>query len=66
VIDFFSDQASDSTAASEQGGQDRTRELQEAQNFAAMLKQQGYAVRIARQGSEIVKPASGGAEYRVK
>jgi two-component system OmpR family response regulator len=61
VIDFFSDQTSDPTAASEQGGQDRARKLQEAQNFAAMLKQQGYAVRIARHGGATVKPASGAA-----
>jgi CheY-like chemotaxis protein len=61
VIDFFSDQPSDSTATSEPGNQDLARELQEAQNFAAMLKQQGYAVRIARQENETAKPASGAA-----
>ena len=61
VLDFFADQSSDSTAGSGQGDQDFVRKLQEAQSFTAMLKQQGYVVRIARQAGEAAKPASGGA-----
>ena len=63
VLDFFSasDQSSNSTADSGQGDQDFARKLQEAQSFAALLKQQGYVVRIARQAGEAAKPASGDA-----
>ena len=62
VIDFFSGRSSGSNSASENVDQDSARKLEEeARNFAAMLKLQGYAVRIARQVGEAAKPASGGA-----
>lgn len=61
VVDFFSDQSSVSAADAAQEDQDFARKLQEAQSFTAMLKQQGYVVRIARQAGEAAKPASGDA-----
>ena len=59
VLDFFSGRSTSSNAG---GDQDSARRLQEeAQEFTALLKSQGYAVRIARQVGEAAKPASGGA-----
>lgn len=61
VIDFYSGQST-SKAASVGGDPASTRKLLEDTNsFTAMLKSQGYAVRIARQVGETVKPASGDA-----
>ena len=60
VIDFYSGQST-SKAASVGGDPASTRKLLEDTNdFTATLKSQGYAVRIARQVGETVKPASGG------
>jgi len=62
VLDFFSGRSVDSKAGGSQTDQDQARKLEaEAQSFTALLKSQGYAVRIARQVGETVKPASGGA-----
>jgi CheY-like chemotaxis protein len=62
VIDFFSGRSVDAKAGGAPGDPDQARKLEaETQNFAAMLKAHGYAVRIARQTGETVKPASGGA-----
>jgi PleD family two-component response regulator len=62
VIDFFSGHSVDSAANASQTDQDQTHKLEaEAQSFTAMLKSQGYAVRIARQVGETIKPTSGNA-----
>ena len=62
VIDFFSGRSVNSKARGPQSDQDEARKLEaEALSFTALLKSQGYAVRIARQVGETVKPASGGA-----
>ena len=62
MLDFFSGRSVHSTPGGPQADQDQARKLEaEAQNFSAILKSQGYAVRIARQVGETVKPASGGA-----
>lgn len=62
VIDFFSGRSIDSKAGGPQTDQDQARKLEaEAQSFTALLKSQGYAVRIARQVGETAKPASGSA-----
>jgi CheY-like chemotaxis protein len=65
VLDFFSGRSVDSTAAIPQSDQDQARKLEaETQSFTALLKSQGYAVRIARQVGETAKPASG-SKYSV-
>ncbi len=62
MLDFFSSGSVGSKAAGSQADRDQTRKLEEdAQEFTALLKSQGYAVRIARQVGETVKSASGGA-----
>jgi two-component system OmpR family response regulator len=62
VIDFFSGRSVDSKAGGAPGDPDQARKLEaEAQSFTALLKSQGYAVRIARQVGQTAKPASGGA-----
>jgi PleD family two-component response regulator len=62
VIDFFSGRSVDSAANGAQIDQDHTRKLEAgAQSFTSVLKSQGYAVRIARQVGETIKPTSGNA-----
>ena len=62
VLDFFSGKSTSTIAAGAVNDQDSARRLQEeAKGFEALLKSQGYAVRIARQVDEAAKPASGGA-----
>ncbi len=62
VLDFFSGRSTTSNVGGAEGNQDSARRLEEeAKSFAALLKSQGYAVRIARQVDEAAKPASGGA-----
>jgi len=62
VLDFFSGQSVDAKASGTPTDPDQARKLEaEAQSFTALLKSQGYAVRIARQVGETAKPASGGA-----
>jgi two-component system OmpR family response regulator len=62
VIDFFSGRSVDAKAEGAQTDQDQARRLEaEAQSFTALLKSQGYAVRIARQVGETVRSATGGA-----
>jgi CheY-like chemotaxis protein len=62
VIDFFSGRSVDSNTGGAPGDPDQVRKLEaEAQSFAASLKSHGYAVRIACQTGETVKPVSGGA-----
>ncbi|MGC2519185.1 MAG: response regulator [Burkholderiales bacterium] len=61
ALDFSSYQPPDQATAREQRDEDFALRLQEAQGFTAMLKQQGYVVRIARQARSPAKPASGGA-----
>jgi two-component system OmpR family response regulator len=66
VLDFFSGKSVAAGAGAGAGGaqtdKEQARRLEaEAQSFTAQLKAQGYAVRIARQVGETLKPASGGA-----
>ena len=62
VLDFFSGQSVNAKTSGATTDPDQARKLEvEAQSFTALLKSQGYAVRIARQVGETVKPASGGA-----
>ena len=61
VIDFYSGQST--SKAPSVGSSDPAfthKLLEDTNNFTAMLKSQGYAVRIARQVGETAKPASGG------
>ncbi len=61
VLDFFSGRSPDERPGSPVSDQEAARKLEaEEQNFSALLKAQGYAVRIARRVNEAVKPASGG------
>jgi two-component system, OmpR family, response regulator len=60
-LDFSSYQPPDPATAREQQDEDFALRLQEAQSFTAMLKQQGFVARIARQAVSTAKPASGGA-----
>jgi CheY-like chemotaxis protein len=53
--------APDPAAAREQRDEDFAARIEEAQSTMALMKEQGYAVRIARQARSAAKPASGGA-----
>lgn len=62
MVEFFSGRSVDAKPGGAQTDRDKARKLEaEAQSFTSMLKSQGYAVRIARQAGETVKPASGDA-----
>jgi two-component system OmpR family response regulator len=62
VIDFFAGQSSAPKAGGAESDEDAARRLrEEAKSFTAMLQLRGYAVRIARQVGETVRPASGDA-----
>lgn len=61
VIDFFSGQSTSKAAGAGGDPASIRKLLGDTDSFTAILKSQGYAVRIARQVSETVKPASGGA-----
>jgi len=60
-LDFSSYMAPDPAAAREQREENFALRMQEAQSTMALMKEQGYAVRIARQARSAAKPASGGA-----
>lgn len=60
-LDFSSYIAPDPAAAREQREEDFAARIEEAQRIMALMKEQGYAVRIARQARSAAKPSSGGA-----
>ena len=60
-LDFSSYVPPDPAAAKAQREEDFAARLQEAQATMALMKEQGYAVRIARQARSAAKPSSGGA-----
>jgi CheY-like chemotaxis protein len=60
VLDFFSGRSTSKTASPDTDPDSARKLLEDTQNFTAMLKSQGYAVRIARQVGETVEAASGG------
>jgi len=60
-LDFSSYVPPDPAAAKAQGEKDLAARQQEAQSTMALMKEQGYAVRIARQARSAAKPSSGGA-----
>jgi len=64
-LDFSSYMPPDPAAAREQREEDFAARLEEAQRTMALMKEQGYAVRIARQARSPAKPSSGGASYSV-
>ena len=61
VLDFYSGQSTSKAGPEDSDPAFARKLLEDTSNFSAMLKSQGYAVRIARQVGEAVKPASGGA-----
>lgn len=62
MLDFFSGQSVSLGRAVEADDKDAARRMEEeARSFSAMLKSQGYAVRIARQVGAPAKPADGRA-----
>jgi two-component system OmpR family response regulator len=66
VIDFFTGQSSAANTGGAPGQEDAARMRDEdAKRFTAMLQAQGYAVRIARQVNQAVKPVSGGNKHCV-
>ena len=60
-LDFSSYMAPDPAAAREQREENFAARIEEAQSTMALMKEQGYAVRIARQARSAAKPSSGGA-----
>ena len=61
VLDFHSGQSMSQAGREDSDPTLARKLLEDTNNFTAMLKSQGYAVRIARQVGETAKPASGGA-----
>ena len=59
ALDFFVDSRTDAGTNADKKEQEFARSLEEAQNTAVALKQQGYYVRIARRPSHKLKPVSG-------
>jgi len=59
AMDFFDDASADSTTSSEKKEQEFARAIEDAQNMAMKLKQQGYCVRIARRPARKPKHADG-------
>ena len=59
ALDFFAGAHADAGSDAEKKEQEFARSLEEAQNTAVALKQQGYYVRIARRPSHKLKPVSG-------
>jgi CheY-like chemotaxis protein len=60
-LDFSSYVPPDPATAKAQKEEDFAARLEEAQSTMALMKEQGYAVRIARQARSPAKPSSGGA-----
>lgn len=60
-LDFSSYSPPDPASLREQREEDFAARLEEAQRTMALMKEQGYAVRIARQARAAAKPSSGGA-----
>lgn len=60
-LDFSSYMAPDPATVREQRDEDFAARMQEAQSTMTLMKEQGYAVRIARQARSAAKPSSGGA-----
>jgi CheY-like chemotaxis protein len=60
-LDFSSYVPPDPATARAQKEEDFAARLEEAQRTMALMKEQGYAVRIARQARSAAKPSSGGA-----
>jgi two-component system, OmpR family, response regulator len=60
-LDFSSYIPPDPAAVREQRDEEFAQRLQEAQSYMALMKEQGYAVRIARQAGATAKPSAGGA-----
>ena len=60
-LDFSSYIPPDPAAAREQREEDFAARMEEAQRTMELMKEQGYAVRIARQARSTAKPSSGGA-----
>jgi two-component system, OmpR family, response regulator len=60
-LDFSSYLPPDPESARAQREEDFAARLEEAQRTMALMKEQGYAVRIARQARSAAKPSSGGA-----
>ena len=60
-LDFSSYIPPDPAAAREQREEDFAARMEEAQRTMELMKEQGYAVRIARQARSAAKPSSGGA-----
>jgi two-component system, OmpR family, response regulator len=59
-LDFSSYIPPDPATVREQRDEEFALRLQEAQDYMALMKKQGYAVRIARQAGSTAKPSSGG------
>lgn len=60
-LDFSSYMPPDPASVSERRDEEFALRMQEAQRYMALMKEQGYAVRIARQARSAAKPSSGGA-----
>ena len=60
-LDFSSYIPPDPETVRKQRDEEFARRLEDAQNYMALMKAQGYAVRIARQAGTAAKPSSGGA-----
>lgn len=60
-LDFSSYIPPDPASVREQREEDFAQRMQETQSTMALMKEQGYAVRIARQARSAAKPSSGGA-----
>lgn len=60
-LDFSSYIPPDPATAKEQREEDFAARMEEAQRTMELMKEQGYAVRIARQARATAKPSSGGA-----